>query len=40
MKQQSFLSETGGQKEAFECLKAGCITLRYLSQPQALGERS
>ena len=25
MKQQSLLSETGGQKEAFECLKARCI---------------
>ena len=29
MKQQSLLSETGGQKEAFKCLKAGRITLRY-----------
>ena len=25
MKQQSLLSETGGQKDAFECLKAGFI---------------
>ena len=29
MKQQSLLPETGGQKEAFERLKAGRITLRY-----------
>ena len=29
MKQQSLLSETGGQKEAFEHLKVGRITLRY-----------
>ena len=29
MKQQSLLSETGGQKEAFERLKAGRITLHY-----------
>ena len=29
MKQQSLLSETGGQKEAFEHLKAGRITLDY-----------
>ena len=29
MKQQSLLSETGGQKEAFECLTARRITLRY-----------
>ena len=30
MKQQSLLSETGGQKEAFERLKARHITLHYL----------
>ena len=29
MKQQSLLPETGGQKEDFERLKAGHITLRY-----------
>ena len=29
MKQQSLLPETGGQKEAFERLKAGRITLCY-----------
>ena len=40
MKQQSLLSETGGQKEAFERLKAGLITLVIRSQPQALSERS
>ena len=28
MKQQSLLPETGGQKEAFERLKAGRMTLR------------
>ena len=29
MKQQSLLSETGGQKEVFERLKAGSKTPRY-----------
>ena len=29
MKQQSLLPETGGQKEAFEHLQAGHITLPY-----------
>ena len=29
MKQQSLLPETGGQKEAFKCLKAWRITLPY-----------
>ena len=37
MKQESLLSETGGQKEAFERLKAGRMTLGR--QFPALGTR-
>ena len=40
MKQLSLLPETGGQKEAFERLKAGSMALRHRSQPSALRERS